>query len=144
MMSTRESQTAEFGSLLRQYRKRARLTQDELAGLSRVSLRTIRNLERGQATKPRLETIRMLANGLRLPPDLRATLSMAIGHGETGAELVAMQGRFPDPRTDMGLELVGRERELELLLTYLHTGGSRIISIAGFGGVGKSRLAAAL
>ncbi|MGW6571654.1 helix-turn-helix domain-containing protein [Streptomyces sp. NPDC054945] len=53
------------GDRLRALRKRADLTQRELAKASGVSFRTIENLEQGHAGTPRLETLRKLAVPLR-------------------------------------------------------------------------------
>lgn len=144
IMDVETEEPADFGNLLRGFRKRARLTQNELAGLSTVSLRTIRNLEGGHATRPRPETVRMLADGLRLTATSRARLSIAVGYGSAAAELMAMQCRLPEPHAGPDGGLIGRERELDLLLELIRAGASRVVSIAGFGGVGKSSLAVAL
>ena len=55
-----------FADVLRQLRSRARLTQDELAHRAGVSFRTVSDLERGKATTPQKETVRLLADALRL------------------------------------------------------------------------------
>lgn len=49
----------------------------------------------------------------------------------------APAGRIPAPYTDA----VGREREIETLLGWLGDDGPRLITLAGPGGIGKSRLA---
>ncbi|MEV1128501.1 DUF4062 domain-containing protein [Agromyces sp. NPDC049794] len=49
----------------------------------------------------------------------------------------APTGRVPAPYTDA----VGREREIETLLGWLGDNGRRLITLAGPGGIGKSRLA---
>lgn len=56
--------TEEPGTLLRTLRKRARLTQEQLAERSEVSVRTIRRLENGHAADHRLTTMNLLANAL--------------------------------------------------------------------------------
>ncbi|WP_405656323.1 helix-turn-helix domain-containing protein [Streptomyces sp. RK9] len=53
------------GDRLRELRKRADLTQRELAKASGVSFRTVENLEQGRGGTPRLETLRKLAAPLR-------------------------------------------------------------------------------
>ena len=55
---------AGFAGLLRELRRRARLTQQELADAATVSLRTVSDLERGVATTPQKETVRLLALSL--------------------------------------------------------------------------------
>lgn len=141
-MTIEASQATEFSTLLRQFRSRARLTQNELAGLSAVSARTIRNLEAGRAVCPRPGTVRLLADGLRLGAEAQARLSLAAGLSPVGAALHAAQGRLPDAALDR--DPYGREHDLRLVLSHVHGDTSRMVSISGFGGVGKSRLAAAL
>lgn len=134
----------DLGSLLRHYRTRARLTQIELADLTTISLRTIRNLESGRTVRPRPGTIRLLAEGLRLTAESRATLSLAADQSPVSAALDAAQGRLPEPTGVLCGNPIGRDRDIRSLLEAVRTGASQMISITGFGGVGKSRLAAAL
>ena len=72
----RES-TPAFGDLLRQLRSAAALSQEALAERAGISRRGISDLERGQSHAPRLETVRLLADGLALADDERATLIAA-------------------------------------------------------------------
>lgn len=137
----RAESPATIGVLLRHFRKRARLTQNELAGLSSVSLRTIRNLEGGRATNPRPDTVHLLADGLRLSAEARAEMSLAIGHDPVNTALAASLLRLP---AAAGWALAGRDRELQSLLGLVRARGTRMVTLAGFAGVGKSRLAAAL
>jgi transcriptional regulator with XRE-family HTH domain len=133
-----------LGTLLRQYRKRARLTQNELAGLSTVSLRTIRNLEAGRGSNPRPDTVRLLADGLRLTADSLAALNLAVGDDSRDAALTAAVGRAPEPSHEAGRAPLGRDREIRCVLDALRFGTSRIVTIGGFGGAGKSHLALAV
>ena len=55
-----------FGDLLRDYRHRIGLTQDELAAKSHVSVRSIRTIESGRVGQPRPGTLRLLADALGL------------------------------------------------------------------------------
>ena len=55
-----------FAGVLRELRTRARLTQEELADASGVSLRAVNDLERGVAVTPQKETVRLLAGALHL------------------------------------------------------------------------------
>jgi DNA-binding XRE family transcriptional regulator len=57
-----------FGGLLRAWRADAGLTQDQLAECSGLSIRTIRDLERGRVRRPHRESIGLLAAALDLPP----------------------------------------------------------------------------
>ena len=79
-----------FGARLRACRVAARLSQEDLARLSGLDVRTIRNLERGRARWPYPDTVRRLADAL----DLRGTgrdaftaaagRRLAPGSGEAG------------------------------------------------------------
>jgi transcriptional regulator with XRE-family HTH domain len=55
-----------FGALLRTRRRRACLSQEQLAARSELSERTVRNLEAGRVRSPRPDTVRLLAGALRL------------------------------------------------------------------------------
>jgi len=61
-----------FAALLRKLRTEARLTQEELAEAAGLSPRSVSDLERGIATTPRRETVRLLADALHLPGPGRA------------------------------------------------------------------------
>lgn len=56
-----------ISELLREFRMRECLTQEELAERSGVSARTIRALELGARREPRLSSVRRLAQALALP-----------------------------------------------------------------------------
>jgi pimeloyl-ACP methyl ester carboxylesterase/DNA-binding XRE family transcriptional regulator len=55
-----------FGTALRGFRRRARLTQEELAERAGVSVRTIRSLEGDRWSTPRFSSVRALAQALDL------------------------------------------------------------------------------
>src|SRR5262245_66685677 len=78
-----------IGQLIRQHRTRIGLTQRELADFSTVSVRAIRDLEHGKARRPRMDTVRLIADGLRLGPRARADLEHAAHHGVTGWGMLA-------------------------------------------------------
>ncbi len=67
--------TDEQGALLRRLRKRARLTQEQLAERSTVSVRTIRRLETGRSTDHRLRTLHLLADALGVGTEERRQLT---------------------------------------------------------------------
>lgn len=58
----------EFGAVLRRHRLSQDLSQEDLADATRgrIAVRTISDLERGVARRPRGETVRLLAAALRL------------------------------------------------------------------------------
>ncbi|MER5360069.1 helix-turn-helix domain-containing protein [Streptomyces sp. NPDC002785] len=71
---------SEFGDVLRRLRVRAKLTQEELAERSGVSVRTIRGLETGRRSNPRMTTVQELAKALPLRPSEREELLGAAVH----------------------------------------------------------------
>ncbi|MBM7864890.1 XRE family transcriptional regulator [Lentzea nigeriaca] len=74
--------TSQFGVLLRQWRQRAGLSQEALAQLAGVGIRTVRGLEIGERTDPRMGTVRSLADALELTGAERAELFAAAGRDE--------------------------------------------------------------
>jgi len=62
-----------IGELLRACRRRAWLSQEQLAALADVSERTVRDLEAGRVRSPRTETVRLLADALQLAGPERAS-----------------------------------------------------------------------
>ena len=127
-----------WGELLRHYRGRAGITQDELARRAGISSRTIQDLERGRVAVPRRTTMELLARALGLGPEERATLA-ATGMPPGVAHSATAEGQrgLPTPRTPM----VDREREVERIGGYLLGGEVRLLTLTGTGGVGKTRLA---
>lgn len=73
---------SQFGSLLRQWRQRAGLSQEALAQRAAVGIRTVRGLETGERTDPRMGTVRSLADALELTGAERAELFAAAGRDE--------------------------------------------------------------
>ncbi|MFJ2766633.1 helix-turn-helix domain-containing protein [Streptomyces sp. NPDC087300] len=67
----------EFGSILQFYRTWRGLTQQQLADLSVLSVRALRDLEHGRAKRPRRETVRLLADALRLDTERREVFEQA-------------------------------------------------------------------
>jgi branched-chain amino acid transport system substrate-binding protein len=70
--------TPSFGSLLRQYRRAAGLTQEELAERAGLGRATIDALERGTRQTPRKETVALLVKALALQESERALLEATI------------------------------------------------------------------
>ena len=120
-----------FGELLREARQRAGLTQTELAARASLSMRGIQDLERGVRRRPHPASARQLADALRLSgEDRRALMDAAVGSAP-GATSIGLP-----PRTT---SFVGRGTELARIAQLLLT--SRLITLCGAGGVGKTRLA---
>ena len=81
-----------FAALLRELRSRARLTQEELAEATGLSPRSISDLERGIATTPRRDTIRLLADALGLAGRGRAQFE-AVARGRPVPAVPVPAGR---------------------------------------------------
>ena len=133
-----------FGEMLRTFRVRAGLSQEALAEASGVSVRTISDLERGQRANAHLETIRLVASALGLDDEERRQLleSSRPVAGERGTERASMDRRrwiasLPARMTP----LVGRDQELDALLTFVRRPTGEVVTLTGTGGVGKTRLA---
>jgi transcriptional regulator with XRE-family HTH domain/tetratricopeptide (TPR) repeat protein len=129
-----------FGGLVRAYRQRLGLTQEELAHKARVNVRTIGKLEAGQIGNPRPATVRLLADALELPEPERARFHTAA----TSPEQSSVESR-PVPRqlpADVA-GFTGRDRQVSQLDDLLD-GSARPAPVAvltGTAGVGKTALA---
>ena len=127
-----------FPELLRSCRERAGLTQRALANLSTISPRAIRDLEAGRA-HARAQTVDLLAGGLRLQGPLRELFIRAGLNGRRTGQFGGHLGpAVPRPVNT----LVGRDTEVRVMVDVLESGRRRMISISGFPGVGKTRVAA--
>ncbi|MFJ8300618.1 helix-turn-helix domain-containing protein [Streptomyces sp. NPDC094447] len=126
---------------LRAARQWAGITQEQLAGLSTVSVRAIRDLEQGRVRHPRRETLRLLAGAMRLSDARRAALELAVEGAEAGTVMREAYGAELAPPPKPLRRLVGRAEELRALTGLLATEHERLVSVVGLAGVGKTRLA---
>ncbi len=141
------AETMTFGELLRQGRMAAGLSQEALAEAAGLSPRAISALERGERLAPQQETVRQLADALRLSVEERALLERSAPRrrgprGTVAAPDAPSLPTLPAPLTS----LVGREREVAAVAALLrrsHEAGGlvRLLTLTGPGGVGKTRLA---
>ncbi|MCM2415395.1 helix-turn-helix domain-containing protein [Streptomyces sp. RKAG290] len=127
--------------LLQNARRRSGLTQEQLAGLSTVSVRAIRDLELGRVQHPRRETLRLLANAMRLSDSRRIELELAVDAKAVGRVFQDIYGADLATPPPALRPLVGRRPELEALTARLRTDHERLLTLVGLPGVGKSRLA---
>ncbi|MFL1378421.1 MULTISPECIES: helix-turn-helix domain-containing protein [unclassified Nocardiopsis] len=128
-----------FDHLVLRYRTRAGLTQQELADFSTISVRAIRDLEHGRAQRPRRDTVRLLADALRLNDRDRARLEAAAGRtAGTDLRIGAPGAAVPPPA---GTVPVGRVDEADVLTADLGTAGRRVVTLTGAPGAGKTTLA---
>ncbi len=143
-----------FGPFLRRLRLVAGLSQEELAESAGLSVRGVSDLERGRRTSPRPETVRLLAEALKLNPKERASL-IAAAHPELIAERpVEISPNLPPsalatplrpaPALVPPTRLVGRDAEVERVGGLLQRDDVRLVTLTGPGGVGKTRLALAV
>ena len=126
-----------LAELLKHARTRAGLSQDDLAACCGVSTRTVSDIERGLSTQPHRTTVRRLVDGLRLPPAEAARFTAVAANRMVGEDLAAA-GRPP-----VAERVVGRDEDLALLTSLLRDPATRIVTLIGPGGVGKSALASA-
>jgi transcriptional regulator with XRE-family HTH domain len=68
---------ATFAALVQQWRRVANLTQEGLAERSGLSPRSIQNLESGRVSRPRRDSVRLLADALGLTGRARAEFEFA-------------------------------------------------------------------
>jgi predicted ATPase/DNA-binding CsgD family transcriptional regulator/transcriptional regulator with XRE-family HTH domain len=155
-MSTREP--TPFATLLLHYRAAAHLTQEQLGARAGLSSDTIAALERGKRRMPRAATVQRLAEALRLEAPERAHLAAA-AHASAatprgrptaaGADGVRDSGaphdahRRPWWLATEPTPLVGRSLELDTIVRTLVAEDTRLLTLTGPAGVGKTRLALA-
>lgn len=122
---------ASFAELLRRLRADARLTQAELAEAAGLSPRSVSDLERGVNRTAQRGTALLLADALRLAGPRRERF------------IAAARGKArPTPQDNLPAELtafIGRGREAADVQALAES--SRLVTLTGPGGAGKTRLA---
>lgn len=141
-MSTDGTAGADFPALLRSCRARAGMTQAQLAGLSTLSVRAVRDLELGRVHRPRTATVRLLADALRIEGTRRTRFEdAALGRAGRPAD---EPPAAPVPPPTALHPLIGREPEVAALTRLFLEDGGRAATVVGLAGVGKTRLALAV
>jgi tetratricopeptide (TPR) repeat protein/DNA-binding XRE family transcriptional regulator len=132
-----------FGAMLRERRVAARLTQEQLAEHSGISVRTIRDLERDKVRRPHRESVNLLATALGLSDAehdelLRRGDLAPVQRRRGGAAGVPRQLPATVPHfTGRGAEVA----RLTELLSAAHAGRTVVVSgVSGTGGIGKTAL----
>jgi predicted ATPase/DNA-binding XRE family transcriptional regulator len=149
-------QTTNFGDLLRQLRRRAGMTQHDLAAAVGYSVSFICNLEKGT----RLPDVEFIAThfvpALALQDDVvlaaRLIQAAASARGQTQSVAVTVTRHMTVAVEEVDASahdllpaaptpLVGRERDLDLVCRRLAGHQGRLLTLTGAPGVGKTRLA---
>jgi predicted ATPase/DNA-binding XRE family transcriptional regulator len=154
-MPDRRSNTVEpFGALLRRMRERVGLTQQELAEAAGLTPQAVSALERGTRTRPYPHTVRSLAQALGASETERDALVRAVPRRGTAAapgpdeSTASAPPAQPEPRSLVFLvpptPLYGRDQDIATVTELIRSGAARLVTLTGPGGVGKTRLAAAL
>lgn len=126
-----------FGDLLRQHRKAAGLTQEDLAERAGLSVDTISLLERGEHLRPHRYTMQSLAEALGLSQPDRDRFESAARMPTVSASPHDVQ---PASLPVQPTPFIGREREVEEVRQRLLHPDVRLMTLTGPGGVGKTRL----
>ena len=144
---------AYFGEWLKYRRKKLDLTQAELAQRAGCSVPALRKIESGER-RPSKQLAGLLANSVEIPlEDLKTFISVARGElsierlKDYTAALSGVSRPGQEPRSSSGnlpgmlTPFVGREPELASLNQLLLDPQCRLLTLAGPGGIGKTRLA---
>ncbi|MDP9794578.1 transcriptional regulator with XRE-family HTH domain/tetratricopeptide (TPR) repeat protein [Catenuloplanes nepalensis] len=132
-----------FGDRLRQVRRDAGLTLEQLAEASGVSDRTISDMERGHSRAPQARTLTALADGLGLTGDARAVLIAAAKEARSASAAGRPRvGDLPRGVTDF----VGRAAELAIARDAAQRAGHDagpppVLVVHGTAGLGKTAFA---
>ena len=133
-----------FGQHVKALRLAGGWTQAELAERSGLSERTVSDLERGLRSTAYPSTARRLAAALRVgPDDVGAFVSdargPAVAEGPAAATPASPDRRAKPPRPLT--RLIGRESEVAAVLRSVCDPRTRLVTLVGTGGIGKTRLA---
>jgi predicted ATPase/transcriptional regulator with XRE-family HTH domain len=125
-----------FGQLLRRYRTLARLTQEELAERSGYSTDYIGKLERDQRQPPLIAVDRLVAVFALGETEHERLLAARERHGTSH---LPAQPPSPSSLPSAPTPLIGRVAERAAVHAALDA--SRLVTLTGVGGTGKTRLA---
>ena len=132
-----------FGEVLRGHRRAARLTLEQLAELSGVSVRTLSDMERGRSKGPQHRTVIALSDALALEGAAREQFVELARDGRLRDHWTRPVGLCELPR--LADDFTGRAAELvwmsELVYAESAPGTGVVGLITGSGGMGKTALA---
>lgn len=148
-MSRSNAEPETFGDILRRERENAGITQEELAERAGLSRNAISSLERGERRRPYPFTVRSLVAALGLSSEDGLGLAAAVPTRASASD----DHRTPDEQPDRVPErfprlsttpLFGRELEVAGAVSLLMGGTTRLLTLLGPGGVGKTALSLAV
>jgi DNA-binding SARP family transcriptional activator/tetratricopeptide (TPR) repeat protein/DNA-binding XRE family transcriptional regulator len=118
------------GAAVRRHRLAAGFTQEELAGRAGVSVRTLRDLERGRIRQPRARSVRGLANALELSVAQRDALLVALTSTDSDDRRprVGVLGPLVVSRAGVGVTVRSQRQRALLGLLALHHGAAVPVS----------------
>jgi len=134
-----------FGRLLKRLRKAHDLTQEALAQQAYCAVDTIKKIEQG-VRRPSRQLAEQFADCLALSGDERAAF-LVTARAVAGDETAATRTTAPRPYATLphqATPLIGRTAELSALAALFADPTTRLVTITGSGGMGKTRLAIAL
>ncbi|MFI7597786.1 tetratricopeptide repeat protein [Actinoplanes sp. NPDC049681] len=134
-----------FGEVVRAYRTKAMITQEELAAKAGMSVRHLREIEAGRVATPRASTVRLLAGALQLSDVDRRAFQRAARAGNSGHAAPAAPDRTatlaprirPAQLPARVAGFAGRTAEL----TAVGAAIDPVVLVVGAAGVGKTTLA---
>ncbi len=127
-----------FGAQLKALRETAGFTQEELATIAGLSVHAVSALERGHRRRPHPETVRALAAALDLNGAARDALLESARAPAIDAAVDELSGT---PLPLAPTVLIGRDTDLKTLRRWLMEPSTRLVTLTGPGGAGKTRLA---
>ena len=136
-----------FGDFLKYLRRRAQLTQAELAIACGYSPPHISHLENNQRFPDHATLLALFVPALDLqdePELVERLLEMAAAAREVVPALDGTSQAASLPRNNLpspSTPFVGRQKELAQLASLLDDPGCRLLTLTGPGGIGKTRLA---